>query len=101
MSGFARWVSRTTSVHLGREPATNSNPLIPAAIVMIDSEPSGLWREATSLLHSPKSNTVRGSDVPQVDLAERLVRVTLGERRSIARIGRHDEQPAGRNGITE
>ena len=34
--------------------------------------PSGLWREATSLFHSPKSNTVARSDVAHGDLAERV-----------------------------
>jgi hypothetical protein len=43
---------------LAPDPTTNSNPLIPGAVVMNDTEPSGLWRVATSLCHSPKSKTV-------------------------------------------
>ena len=40
------------------DPTTNSNPLIPGAMVMNDTDPSGLCRVAISLCHSPKSNTV-------------------------------------------
>ena len=46
------------SVGFAPEPTTNSNPLIPGAIVMNETVPSGLCRDATSLRHSPKSNTV-------------------------------------------
>src|SRR6188768_3629239 len=50
--------SRTMSDGFAPEPTTNSNPLIPGAIVMNETEPSGLCLVATSLCHSPKSNTV-------------------------------------------
>jgi hypothetical protein len=31
---------------------------MPGAVVRNETVPSGLWREATSVFHSPKSNTV-------------------------------------------
>ena len=37
--------------------ATRKIPLPPGEIVRNESVPSGLWRLATSVFHSPKSNT--------------------------------------------
>ncbi len=50
--------------------------------------PSGFLRVATSLFHSPKSNTVAAPAWLTVDLAERGVRVVRRELRRLGRVGR-------------
>ena len=49
--------------------------MTPGAMVMNEIVPSGFWRDATSLFHSPKSKTVVRARAAHGDLAERGVRV--------------------------
>src|SRR5262245_42064986 len=55
---YSCWASRRTSVFLVPSPTTNSTPRIPGPVVRKEIVPSAFLREAISLFHSPKSNTV-------------------------------------------
>ena len=75
-------------------PTTNSTPMMPGATVRNETVPSGLWRDATSLFHSPKSKIVRrgrhdGRRSPRA-------RHSRSARRAcrLVRVGRHAEQLA-------
>ena len=60
MNTYSCWASRIVSVRLAPLPTTNSTPVIPAAVVTNEIEPSGFFFDATGLFHSPKSKTVAG-----------------------------------------
>ena len=75
-------------------PTTNSNPMTPGAMVMNDIVPSGFLRDATSLLHSPKSNTVVALSWRHRDVAQRGVRVARRQLAASRRVGRHGQQLA-------
>src|SRR5262249_50868858 len=55
---YSCWASRRVRVLFALEPTTKANPFAPGAVVMNEIVPSGFFREAISLFHSPKSNTV-------------------------------------------
>ena len=68
---YSCWASRNTSVRLSvAPPTTNSTPSKPGIVVRNETEPSGLRRDATSLLNSPKSNTVLSPFVTRISPSE-------------------------------
>ena len=69
--------------------------MTPGAIVRNDTEPSGFVRDATSLFHSPKSNTVVAPCLLHGDLAERRRSCSCAASLPASRgVGRHRQQLA-------